>query len=80
MILDHVKLAEEMSLPYLYLGYWVSGSEKMDYKAQYEPLELFANGKWSLHIKGSKSKIKNNNTPATDQRVTNTIYLPTSSA
>ena len=78
MILDHVNLAKEMSLPYLYLGYWVAGSEKMAYKAQYEPLELFSNGKWSLHERSNQTKLRDNRTLSNDKEVTNTIYLPTS--
>ena len=33
MILDHIARAKAMGLPYVYLGYWVPGSRKMDYKA-----------------------------------------------
>ena len=45
MILDHVRAAREAGLPYVYLGYWVRGSEKMDYKIRFSPLEaLGANG------------------------------------
>ncbi len=33
MILDHIAMAAEMRLPYVYLGYWVPGSAKMDYKS-----------------------------------------------
>ncbi len=45
MILDHVALARELELPYIYLGYWVDGSRKMNYKADFQPLEkLTANG------------------------------------
>ena len=29
MILDHIKIAQEAALPYVYLGYWVPGSQKM---------------------------------------------------
>jgi arginine-tRNA-protein transferase len=45
MILDHIRRAKAMGLPYLYLGYWVDGSKKMDYKARFKPQErLMPNG------------------------------------
>ncbi|MEM6415548.1 MAG: arginyltransferase [Pseudomonadota bacterium] len=46
MILDHVDLAKEWSLPYIYLGYWVSGSPKMDYKKKFGPLERLTSAGW----------------------------------
>ena len=39
IILDHVARATARGLPYVYLGYWVPGSEKMSYKARFAPLE-----------------------------------------
>ena len=48
IILDHVRIAAESGLPYVYLGYWVPGSAKMDYKARFQPLEIFADGRWTL--------------------------------
>ncbi|MEX0969434.1 MAG: arginyltransferase [Paracoccaceae bacterium] len=47
MILDHIRLAAEAGLPYVYLGYWVPGSRKMRYKARFSPLEVFFGGKWN---------------------------------
>jgi leucyl-tRNA---protein transferase len=45
MILDHIRRAQEMGLKYLYLGYWVQGSPKMDYKGRFTPQErLFGQG------------------------------------
>ena len=41
MILDHIKLALELGSPYLYLGYWVPGSSKMDYKVNFKGVEIF---------------------------------------
>ena len=46
MILDHVEIAREAGLPYVYLGYWVPGSPKMGYKAQFSGLELYRRGRW----------------------------------
>jgi len=46
MILDHIALAKELSLPYVYLGYWVAGSQKMEYKKQYQPLEKLTHTGW----------------------------------
>ena len=46
IILDHVRIARELSLPYVYLGYWVPGSRKMDYKARFSALEIYKGGVW----------------------------------
>lgn len=48
MILDHVTQARMTSLPYVYLGYWVRGSEKMDYKVRFSPIELLKPDGWTL--------------------------------
>lgn len=48
VILDHVIQAGLHELPYVYLGYWVRGSEKMDYKVRYSPIELLRPEGWSL--------------------------------
>jgi arginine-tRNA-protein transferase len=46
MILDHVEIAREAGLPYVYLGYWVPGSQKMGYKARFSGLEVYIGGAW----------------------------------
>jgi arginine-tRNA-protein transferase len=46
MILDHIRAAKARRLPYVYLGYWVSGSDKMDYKARFQPLEALSPSCW----------------------------------
>ncbi|MFS4437553.1 arginyltransferase [Paracoccaceae bacterium GXU_MW_L88] len=46
LILDHIEIARAAGLPYVYLGYWVPGSPKMDYKARYQPLEVYLDGRW----------------------------------
>ena len=47
MILDHIFRARAMRLPHLYLGYWVAGSRKMDYKAHYLPQERLGTEGWT---------------------------------
>jgi arginyl-tRNA--protein-N-Asp/Glu arginylyltransferase len=46
IILDHIAIAREAGLPYVYLGYWVPGSRKMGYKAGFDALEIFKGGSW----------------------------------
>ncbi|CUH10822.1 arginyl-tRNA-protein transferase [Jannaschia seosinensis] len=46
IILDHIEIAREAALPYVYLGYWVPSSPKMGYKAQFSALEIFKNRVW----------------------------------
>jgi arginine-tRNA-protein transferase len=48
MILDHLIQAGLTELPYVYLGYWVQGSQKMDYKAKFSPLEVLRPHGWTL--------------------------------
>jgi arginine-tRNA-protein transferase len=47
MILDHIALAREAGLPYVYLGYWVPGSQKMGYKSRFSGLEIYLGGRWT---------------------------------
>lgn len=46
-ILDHVRQAAIVGLPFVYLGYWVQGSAKMDYKADFRPMETLGKLGWS---------------------------------
>src|SRR4249920_2095117 len=47
MILDHIERARRMGLAYVYLGYWVAGSRKMDYKARFLPQERLTPDGWT---------------------------------
>jgi len=46
MILDHVRSARMRMLRHVYLGYWVQGSDKMDYKARFRPMEALGREGW----------------------------------
>jgi arginyl-tRNA--protein-N-Asp/Glu arginylyltransferase len=48
IILDHIVQAQLNGIPHVYLGYWVSGSPKMDYKARFNPIEVLRGGEWTL--------------------------------
>jgi arginyl-tRNA--protein-N-Asp/Glu arginylyltransferase len=48
VILDHIRQANTAKLPYVYLGYWVRGSEKMAYKVRFSPIELLRPDGWML--------------------------------
>ena len=45
-ILWQVQQALNLELPYLYLGYYIKDSEKMSYKAKFQPIEGLINDHW----------------------------------
>lgn len=47
IIMDHIVRASEAGLPYVYLGYWIEGSRKMEYKTRYRPIERLGPEGWS---------------------------------
>lgn len=46
IILEHIRRAARIGLPFVYLGYWVDGSERMQYKVRYRPLEKLGRDGW----------------------------------
>jgi arginine-tRNA-protein transferase len=46
MILDLLDFTAARAAPWLYLGYFVSGSQKMMYKSRFQPAEIHVDGKW----------------------------------
>ena len=45
-ILSQIDLCRHRGRPHLYLGYWIRESQKMHYKTDYRPVELFVQGCW----------------------------------
>ena len=48
IILDHIARAARAGLPYVYLGYWVKGSARMQYKTRFQPIERLGPDGWKL--------------------------------
>lgn len=56
MILDHIARARAMGLPHVYLGYWVNGSRKMNYKMRFMPQEHLGPKGWERYTNEAVSR------------------------
>ena len=50
MILEHIQHARALGLPYVYLGYWIEGSRKMNYKTRFAPQEHLTTNGWAQDV------------------------------
>ncbi len=48
-----IRWAAQNSMPYVYLGYWVDGCQKMAYKIDYQPIEVLRNNRWQVYTETS---------------------------
>lgn len=48
-ILYQIQHCQSLDLPYLYLGYWIEESRKMNYKQDFQPLEYYLGDNWIKH-------------------------------
>jgi arginine-tRNA-protein transferase len=45
-ILQQVALAKRRGLPWIYLGFWIAGHPKMDYKRKFRPMQIRTSEGW----------------------------------
>lgn len=45
-ILFEIEEARRLGKHWLYLGYWIEGCNKMEYKSEYRPMEYYINNEW----------------------------------
>jgi leucyl-tRNA---protein transferase len=50
MILRTIKLAADLKLPYVYLGYWIEPSRSMTYKSRFLPQQRLTKEGWQLYV------------------------------
>ena len=47
-VLEQIRECIRLGLPALYLGYWIKECQKMSYKTEYRPLEMYINNHWLM--------------------------------
>jgi arginine-tRNA-protein transferase len=45
-VMSQIASARAANMEHVYLGYWVPGSDKMDYKKNFQPLEILTRYGW----------------------------------
>jgi len=56
-VMWQLQQAKALGLSFLYLGYWIAQSQKMNYKMRFAPSQILIEGRWqdSSHLLSSKS-------------------------
>lgn len=48
-ILWQIEQTKLLKLPFVYLGYWIQDSQKMNYKSNFKPAQILMDGEWTAH-------------------------------
>jgi arginine-tRNA-protein transferase len=56
-ILKQLDITRRLGLQYLYLGYWIAGHPKMDYKSRFMPLQAYVDERWQHFTPGQLKHI-----------------------
>ncbi len=57
IILDHIQRTAQMGLEYVYLGYWVEGSPRMQYKVRFRPMEKLGRSGWERFSEDEQDRL-----------------------
>ncbi len=52
-VLQQIQQAQRMQLEHLYMGYWINGCQKMKYKTNFQPIEIFVDNHWQAFSSSS---------------------------